>query len=134
MTPDQRDAWNVFKYIVENVIGHRRSHDFEVRVEYLMCSYHKIGARMYIKMHFLNSYLDYFPKNCGDYNEEQGKRIHQDLATIEERYPRYYNVNMLAVNCWCLNRDDVEINHRRRKLKRSFLLVYSFLIDLYYFV
>ena len=33
MTPDQRDAWNVFKYNIENVIGNRRSHDFEVRVE-----------------------------------------------------------------------------------------------------
>ena len=38
MTPDQRDAWNAFKYIVENVLGNRRSRDFEVRVEYLMRS------------------------------------------------------------------------------------------------
>ena len=71
MTLDQRDVWNAFKYIVENFLGNRRSRDFEVMVEYLMPSYHKIGARMSIKMHYLNSHLDYFPNNCGDYSEEQ---------------------------------------------------------------
>ena len=91
-----------------------------------MRSYHKIGARMSITINFLNSHSDYFPISFGDYSEEKGERFHQDLATIEERYQGYYNVNMLAVYCWCLNRDipiidDVEINHIRRKLKRSFL-------------
>ena len=116
MTPDQRDAWNVIKYIVENCIGNRRSRDFEVRVKYLISSYHKIGARMSIKMYFLNAH---FPNNCGYYSEEQGERFHQDLASSEERYHGYYNFNMLAVYFWCLNRDDVDINPRRRRLKRS---------------
>ena len=60
MAPDQRDAWNAFKYIVENFLGNQRSHDFEVRVEYLMRLYHDIGDRMSIKMDCLNSHLDYF--------------------------------------------------------------------------
>ena len=57
-----------------------------------MRSYHKIGARMSIKMHFLNSHLDYFPNNCGDYSEEQGERFHQDLATMEERYQGFIGI------------------------------------------
>ena len=54
-----------------------------------MRSYHKIGARISIKMHFLNSLLDYFPNNCREYSEEQGERFHHDLATMEERYQGY---------------------------------------------
>ena len=50
-----------------------------------MRSYHKIGARISIKMHFLNSLLNYLINNCGDYSEEKGERFN-DLATMEERY------------------------------------------------
>ena len=33
MIPDNIDALNVFKYIVEHFIGNRRNHDVEVMVE-----------------------------------------------------------------------------------------------------
>ena len=40
---------------------------------------------MNIKAHFLHSYLDKFPDNCGDVSDEQ-ERFHQDIKTMKERY------------------------------------------------
>ena len=52
----------------------------------LIQSFKALGARMSVKMHFLRSHLDYFPDNCGYYSEEENKRFHQDIRTMEERY------------------------------------------------
>ena len=79
-----------------------------------MKSFEKLGARMSIKMHFLQSHLDYFPENCGDYSEEQGERFHQDIKTMETRYQGRWDINMLADYCWCLKRDEPITLHKRK--------------------
>ena len=72
---------------------------------------------MSVKMHFLWSHLDYFPQNCGDLSEEQGERFHQDIRVMQERYQGRWDVNFLARYCWCLKRDVVVTQHRRKLLK-----------------
>ena len=57
---------------------------------------------MSVKQHFLQSHLDYFPKNYGDLSEEQGERFHQDIRIMEERYQGWWDVNFLTDYCWCL--------------------------------
>ena len=52
----------------------------------LMHNFQALGARMSTKMHFLNSHLDYFPENCGDYSEEQGECFHRDIRIMEKQY------------------------------------------------
>ena len=60
---------------------------------------------MSIKLHFLNSHIDYFPENLGAVSEEQGERFHQDLKELEVRYQGRWNTNMMADYCWLLKRD-----------------------------
>ena len=55
---------------------------------------------MSVKLHFLSSHLDYFPKNF----EEQGERFHQDIRIMEKRNQVQWDVNFLADYCWCLKR------------------------------
>ena len=43
---------------------------------------------MSIKVYFLLSHLDKFLDNCSDVSDEQGEWFHQDIKTMEERYPR----------------------------------------------
>ena len=43
---------------------------------------------MSVKVHFLHSHLSYFPVNLGALGEEDGKRFHQDIETMERRYQR----------------------------------------------
>jgi len=40
---------------------------------------------MSVKIHFLSSYLDFFPENCGSVRDEYGERFHQDIAAMEGR-------------------------------------------------
>ena len=87
-----------------------------------MHNFPALGARMSTKMHFLNSHLDYFPENCGDYSEEQDERFHQDMRMMEERYQGRWNINMLADYCWCLKRDILVPQHKRKALKRPLCL------------
>ncbi|KMQ86748.1 putative 50 kda protein in type i retrotransposable element r1dm [Lasius niger] len=46
----------------------------------------KLGCLMNIKLHFLDSYIDYFPENLNDYSEEQGEQFHQDIKEMERRH------------------------------------------------
>jgi len=40
---------------------------------------------MSLKIHFLYSYLDIFPENCGAVSDEHGERFYQDISSMEKR-------------------------------------------------
>ena len=117
----EQDAWRSFSRVVGGFLGNKRSPDYISNVNNLMKSFENLGARMSIKMHFLQSHLDYFPQNCGDYSEEQGERFHQDIKTMEIRYQGRWDINMLADYCWCLKRDEPMSLHKRKSPRASFL-------------
>ena len=121
MSAVEKRAWTSFRVVISNFLGKHRNPDYEEQVKELLESFRSLGARMFMKMHFLSSNLDYFLDNCGDYSEEQGERFHQDLRQMEERYQEYWDVNMLADYCWCLKRDFPNFTYRRKSLKRHFL-------------
>lgn len=114
-------AWNDFKAVVENFLGNKRSDDADQMIKQMIKSYEKLGSRMSVKMHFLNSHLGYFPENCGDYSEEQGERFHQEICEIEKRYQGKWSVTMLSDYCWCLKRNRPAAVHKRKSNRRSFL-------------
>lgn len=41
---------------------------------------------MKLKIYFLKSHNDCFPKNIGDYSEEQSELFHQDVKERERKY------------------------------------------------
>ena len=66
----------------------------------LMHNFQTLGARMSTKMHFLNSHLNYFTENCGDYIEEQGERFHHEMrSAVEERYQGHWKMSIIADYC-----------------------------------
>jgi len=70
---------------------------------------------MNLKIHFLDSHLDWFPENLGNYSEEQGERFHQDIREMERRYQGRWNENMMADCCWTLKRDIPRREGKRKK-------------------
>ena len=88
LTKAEKRAWESFKNVSTKFLGKKRSPSYEDIVYKLMHNFQALGARMSTTMHFLNSYLHYFPENCDDYSEKQGERFHQDIYTrmMEERY------------------------------------------------
>ena len=74
--------------------------EYEKEIEELQKSFCKFGAWMLVKLHFLWSHLDYFPKNWGDLSEEQVEHFHQDICIMEEGYQGWWDVNFLADYSW----------------------------------
>ena len=46
----------------------------------------KFCCNMSLKIHFLHSHLDFFPKNVGAVSDEHGERFHQEISVMERRY------------------------------------------------
>lgn len=113
-------AWNSFVEVVHKFLGNNKSHDYEKVVQQMVTNFQALGCRMSIKMHFLDSHVDYFPANLGTYSEEQGERFHQDICAMERRYQGRWNVSMMADYCWSLKRSDSASDYRRKSLKRRF--------------
>ena len=73
------------KSIVTNFLGNHRVGEYEKEIEELLKSFRQLRARISVKLHFLQSHLDYFPNNCRDLSEELGECFHQDIHIMEER-------------------------------------------------
>ena len=72
-------------------------------------------------MHYLHGNLDRFPANLGGMSDEQGEQMHQDLATMEERYQGTWDVSMTADYCWTLLRDLPDQDHSTQSRRGRFL-------------
>ncbi|XP_076043843.1 uncharacterized protein LOC143026937 [Oratosquilla oratoria] len=113
-------AWESFKWPCENFLGNKKSPEFRNGVKCLLDSYAAMGCRMSLKVHFLDSHLDFFPENLGAVSDEQGERFHQDIASMEQRYQGFWNAGMLADYCWMLYRDDPQKKHQRNSKSQKF--------------
>ena len=102
------------------VLGNFKARNYRDFVKRLLNSYEKLGCNMSVKVHFLNSHLNYFPENLGAMSEEQGERFHQEIKTMEKRYQRRWNTNMMADYCWCLKREVAGSSYSRKAQKRKF--------------
>ncbi|GBM70154.1 hypothetical protein AVEN_1800-1 [Araneus ventricosus] len=41
------------------------------------------GCNMSLKIHFLDSHLNFFPDNCRQVSDDHGERLHRDIANME---------------------------------------------------
>lgn len=113
-------AWRSFRFLVENFLGNRKSRNYSTVVEDFLKNFAEIGANMTVKMHFLNSHLDFFAdKILGDYSDEQGERFHQDLSQIEGRYKGKDSLKMLSEYCWQLYREEKPNQKHQRESRQK---------------
>jgi hypothetical protein len=85
ITGDEERAWHANREVVTGFLRNRRAENYKDLVK-LLSSYQKLWCNMSMKIHFLNSHLDFFPKNCGSVSDENGERFHQDIAAMEGKY------------------------------------------------
>jgi len=70
--------------IVKKFLGKQKDLNYRNIVSKMLDAFKNLGCNMSLKVHFLNSHLDYFPENLGDVSDEQGERFHQDIAQMEK--------------------------------------------------
>ena len=119
LNQNERRAWVAFRVTVENFLGNRKDRGFESIIKTLVNSYKDMGCNMTIKLHFLHSHLDFFPKNLGAVSDEHGERFHQEILEMEKRYSGKLSINMMADYCWSHLRDDSS-SYSRKSMKPVF--------------
>ena len=70
----QKTAWNSFVAFVHGFLGNHKAENYLQLVQNA-----KMGCRMFLKVHNLDSHLDKFKENRGVRSEEQGECFHQDI-------------------------------------------------------
>lgn len=121
MTNVEKEAWISFKKVVKGFLGNNKVSNYKEIVEDMVKQFQNLGCNMSVKLHYLHSHLEWFPENLGAVSEEQGERSHQDLKEMERRYQGKWSPTMLADYCWCLQRDEPNVRHKRRSGSRSLL-------------
>jgi hypothetical protein len=116
----EQDAWLGFKSIVANFLGNHKSENYETIVKGCIDSYRLMGCNMSLKIHLLDSHMDFFPDNLGAVSDQHGERFHQDISIMESRYQGHWSAAMLADYCWTLQRDITEAKHKRRSSAKKF--------------
>ena len=92
----ERTAWLPFKKICKDLLGNHKASKYQDVVEDLLTSYKAMGCNMSLKIHFLESHLDFFPENLGEVNDEHSERFHQDIMTMEKAVPRQVDLKYVS--------------------------------------
>lgn len=82
--------------------------------------YISTGVNMSLKIHFLDSHLDFFPDNLGDVSDEHGERFHQEMKSIERRYQGHWDERMMADYIWFLIRETESESNKRQNRSRNY--------------
>lgn len=112
-TEFQQQVWKSFRAVIEDFLGNTKSEKYEELVETLLVNLDMLGCKLSLKLHLLDSHLDYFPANLGSVSEEQGERFHQDIKVIEVQYHGRWDINMMADYCWLIDLKDNTVNNRK---------------------
>lgn len=87
------DGWVAFKSIVANFLGNHKSDDYTHVVHQCVDAFRSMGCDMSLKIHFLDSHLDFFPDNLGEVSDEHGeippRYLHHGITlsrTLECKY------------------------------------------------
>ena len=55
----EKPAWEAFKNVVHNFLGNQRAKNYNVAANELLRTYQELGCNMLLKIHFLDSDLDF---------------------------------------------------------------------------
>ncbi|GBN06079.1 hypothetical protein AVEN_101414-1 [Araneus ventricosus] len=102
METNERKAWKSFKQVITSFLGNKKDPNYKYIVEEMIKNFKILGCNMSIKLHFLDSHLDYIPENLGAVSEKQGESFHQDIKEMERRCQEKWNISMISDYCWML--------------------------------
>jgi hypothetical protein len=105
LSANEKTAWKSFQNVSTGLLGNVKAANIRQLVDDLLNSYEKLGCNMSFKLHFLHSYLDVFPPNCGAVSDKHGECFHQDILAMEQSYKSTWSAIMLANYCWTVKRD-----------------------------
>ena len=91
--------------ICKDFLGNQKAANYQDVMQDLLTLYKALGCNMSLKIHFLESQLDFFPEKLGKVSDEHCERFHQDIVAMEKWYQGKLTSNMLAHYSWTVKRD-----------------------------
>ncbi|GBM57141.1 hypothetical protein AVEN_237379-1 [Araneus ventricosus] len=98
----------------------RKLENYEDLVGDMVKCFRVIGCNMSLKLHILDSHLNFFPQNLGAISDEHRELFHQDISMFEKRFSGRWNRSMLAEYCWSVIRDTQSDAYKRKRQKNHF--------------
>ena len=105
-------------------MGNRKAENYRDMVADLVQCYKAVGCNMSLKVHLLDSHLDFFPENLGAVRDEQGERCHQESSTMQKQYQGKWSHSKLVDYCWTLRRDIQQAKYCRKSSNVTFQVMY----------
>ncbi|GBL98463.1 hypothetical protein AVEN_263467-1 [Araneus ventricosus] len=80
LTKKEAAAWTSFKELAKKTSSEITKRKTTGKSS-ITCfkAYKTMGCNMPLKIHFLHSYLEFFPENLGSVSDEHDERLHQDI-------------------------------------------------------
>jgi hypothetical protein len=72
------------KNVMKCFLGNHKAQNYHKVVSDLLTAYKAMGCNMSLKVHILDSHLDFFPENLGTVSDEHGQRFRQDISNMEK--------------------------------------------------
>jgi hypothetical protein len=94
-----KSAWQEFKNITKNFFGNHKAENYHEIVSDLLTTYKAMGCNMSLKLHLLDSHLDFFPENLGAVSDEHGERFQQDISNMGKRCRGKWSLSVLFDYC-----------------------------------
>ena len=117
----ERNAWLLFKRIYKDFLGNHKAVNCQDVKQDLLTLYKTMGCNMSLKIHFLETHLDFFPENLGKVSDEHSERFHRDIMAMERQYQGKWTSSMLADNyCCTLKRNVPEAKYRQKSYISTF--------------
>ena len=69
MTSTEKRAWLSFKNVFKQFLGNVKSPDWKKEVSRMVDSFQKLKCSISLKLHFMDSHVEYFTENLEDYSE-----------------------------------------------------------------
>ena len=76
LNTNELKTWKCFKQNCVKFLGSHKGENIEDVVANLLRSYDALGCKISLKMHFLESHLNFFHENLGDVFDEHSKKFH----------------------------------------------------------
>jgi hypothetical protein len=92
-------AWQAFKNVTNSFLGNHKAENYHEVVSDLLMTYKAMGCNMSLKVHFIDSHLDFFPENLGAVSDECRHRFYHDISNMEKQYQGTWSLSMLADYC-----------------------------------
>ncbi|GBM05607.1 hypothetical protein AVEN_202242-1 [Araneus ventricosus] len=99
LTKKEAAAWTSCKELAKNFLGNHKAENYRQIVNNLLKGLKNHGCNKSLQIHFLPSYLEFFPGNLGSVSDEHDERFHQDISNMGARYQGKWNAKMLADYC-----------------------------------